>query len=132
MDFTKQEQEDGTSYKGLSLDYVAKAYNDNTDVTGGRVDANGLFFELEDGNFARIYGDLWITASGSIKIPVLSGIAFTSEGTVNTSRTKGGSLAVSTAVVDNLVSENQISKPAMEDIPMMDQKISESNDARSC
>ena len=119
MEFTKKEN--GTS--SIVLD-VTKAYNDNTDVTGGRVEAIDVIHALEQGNFARMYGGVWNTTSGSIKLPTLSGITFASEATVNTSRTQGGTLGSVTAVVENLVGSVQVSKPSMEDINGLDMNIS--------
>ena len=107
----------------LVLDIVTKAYGDNTDVTGGRVEARGIIHSLESGNFARTEASLWTTTSGSVKIPLLSGITFVNEDTVPTSRTQGGSLANTTVVVDNIVGSAQFSKPSIEDINDLDSKI---------
>jgi len=105
----------------LVVDLFAKAgYVDNTDVAGGSVGAGQLIHTLVQANPFREYGTVIQTGSGSIKLPILSSAAFASEANNNASRTAGGSLTSTTVVVENWVAQNEISKPAAEDIPGLD------------
>ena len=105
----------------IIVDIFSKAgYTDNTDVTGGNVASGNLIHTLVQANPFRTYGTVIQTNSGSIKLPQLSSVAFAAEATNNPSRTAGGSLTSQTVVVDNFVAQNEISKPAAEDIMGLD------------
>jgi HK97 family phage major capsid protein len=119
MKFEKYEGQENKF--GLTVDLFSKAgYTAGEDVAGGSVGAGGLIHTLAQANPFRQYGSVIETGSGSIKLPILSGAAFASESTVNPSRTAGGSLTSTTVVVENWVAQNEISKPAAEDIPGLD------------
>ena len=109
-----------TNKSAIIVDIFKAGYTDNTDVTGGTVDSNSLIHTLVQANPFRTYGSVIQTGSGSIKLPQLSSAAFASEATNNASRTAGGSLSSTTVIVENWVAQNEISKPAAEDIVGLD------------
>ncbi len=117
MEFTQNET--NVNKFELSLD-TTKSYADNTDVTGGRVEAEGIRHDLAQANVLRAHAHILNTTSGSIKLPLLSAGSFAEEGTVNASRTEGGAISSKTVVVKNFVGQNAISKPAVEDITGFD------------
>ena len=109
-----------TNKSAIILDIFKAGVTDNTDVAGAGVGAGDLIHTLAQSNLFRTYGTVIQTGSGSIKLPQLSSAAFASEATNNASRTAGGSLTSTTVVVENWVAQNEISKPAAEDIVGLD------------
>ena len=114
----------GQIVKAQEFNVIHKAYSDNTDVAGGRVDTNSPYYKLEQANFARRLGTIFPASGGIVKLPDVNSITWASEATQPAApRTPGGDLASKNVTIETWVSENSYSLASLEDVPSMDPAI---------
>lgn len=102
------------------------AYNDNTDVAGGRVMSNMPYHRLEQMNILgrQLATTLPAMGQGVIKLPNIDMINWAVEGSQPTTpRTPGGNIGSKDLIIDTLVSQNSYSIASLQDVPSLDPAI---------
>lgn len=123
MEFKDFNHPNGSVVKRLDL-ALTKQVADNNAGTGvtdpRRIDSGTTYHTLEQFNPFRAQATVMNVSGGSIRLPNVTGVEFTSDSTVESQATLEGrdtsAVVAKNVIIENWVSQMQFSKPSLEDI----------------
>jgi len=123
MEFKDYNHENGSVVKRLSLD-LTKAVPGNNAAVGATdprsVGSNATYHTLEQFNPFRAQATVLNVSGGSIRLPNVTGVEFTSDSTVQTQAQllarDTSAVVAKNVIIENWVSQMQFSRPSLEDI----------------
>jgi len=123
MEFKDFNHPNGSVVKRLDLALVKQVADNNagTGVTDPRrIDSGTTYHTLEQFNPFRAQATVMNVSGGSIRLPNVTGVEFTSDSTVESQATLEGrdtsAVVAKNVIIENWVSQMQFSKPSLEDI----------------
>jgi HK97 family phage major capsid protein len=123
MEFKDFNHENGAVVKRLNLD-LTKAVPGNNAAVGATdprsVGSNATYHTLEQFNPFRAQATVLNVSGGSIRLPNVTGVEFTSDSTVQTQAQllarDTSAVVAKNVIIENWVSQMQFSRPSLEDI----------------